>query len=105
MKKHKEIFLTERIVVIGIKESELKSFISKRNFSIHKIKNLQPFILEEYNSIHLVENKEENYKKDLISVINYLTQYLTIYFSIASLTVLKFLRSRSTMRITFIPLL
>jgi len=71
MKKNKEILLTERIVVIGIKDTELKSFVSKKNFNVHELKNLQPFILEEYNSIHLVENKEENYKKDLCSVINY----------------------------------
>ena len=95
MKKTKEVLLTERIVVIGIKESELKTFISKKNFNIHELKNISPYILEEYNSIHLVENKEENYKKDLLSVrlvITYiysiLYEFIKFYFSILTLRIL-----------------
>ncbi len=73
MNKDKEILLTERIVVIGLKDTELKAFISKKNYNIYEIKNLKPYILEEYNSNELVENKKENYKKDLCSVMKIFT--------------------------------
>lgn len=60
LKANKNKFFIERIIIIGLKDEETNSILSKTQ-NLSEISKQTPNVLEEYKSIYLNETRNDEY--------------------------------------------